>query len=100
MVDLAALSIVLNAVLKYKVEIVKEVLEFKILVLLQLALDGAKVHGVLDDIKVVRDVELLWIYRLVEDPCLVVLPKAVEETFSRFFPAITDWSLLRNFLNF
>lgn len=77
MVNLAALPVVLNTVLKDKVEIVEEVLKFEVLILLQLVFNCPKVHRVLDDVEVVRDVELLGINRLVEDPGLVVLPETV-----------------------
>ncbi len=54
----------------------------------------------LDYLKVVGDVKLLWIDGLMEDPCLVVLPKTVEESLGRLFPAIVDGSCLGDLLDF
>lgn len=87
---LAVLPVVLQAVLKHKVQIVEEVLELQVLVRVQLLLYRAEVHRLIDDVVVVRDVELLGVHWLVEDPSLVVLPDRLDHTLSRLVPAFID----------
>ena len=83
---MAVFSIVLDAVIKHEIHIDDEVPEFQVLIRLELVLDRAEVHGLLDDVKVVRDVQLHRIHRLVEDPGLVVLPERVEQPLCSLIP--------------
>jgi len=94
--DLTVLSVVLNAVLEDEVHIVEEVLQLEVLIRVQFLLDEAKVHWLLNDVKIVGDVQLLRVDRLVEDPRLIMLPQGVYHALSGFVPAIVDLSMIRH----
>ena len=66
-------AIILNAVLKHKVHIVEEVLELQILIRVELGFNRSKIHWLLNDVKVIRDVQALWIDWFKEDVGHVVL---------------------------
>lgn len=87
---LAVLAIVLQAVLEDEVQIVEEVLEFQVLVRVELLLDRTEVHWLLDDVKVVGDVQLLGIHRFVKDPCLMVLPNRCDHALGCLIPALIN----------
>jgi len=87
---LAVLAVVLQAVFEDEVQIVEEVLELQILVRVELLLDRAKIHWLLDDVKVVGDVQLLGIHRLVKDPSLMVLPNRCDHAFGCLIPALIN----------
>ena len=62
-------------------------------------LDEAEVHGLLDDVEVVGNVQFLRVDWLVEYPRCVVLPQRVHQSFGSLVPAIVNLSLLRHFRN-
>ena len=76
-----------------------EILHLSVLVSLQLLLDEAEVHGLLDDVEVVRNVQFLRVDWLVEYPRCVVFPQRVDQSFGGLIPAVVDLSLLRHFRN-
>lgn len=97
---MAVFSIVLDAVIKHEIHIDDEVPEFQVLIRLELVLDRAEVHGLLDNVKVVWDVQLHRIHWFVEDPRLVVLPERVEQPLCSFVPRIVDLGLVSYLGNF
>lgn len=73
--NLWVFAIVEEAVVEHEVDVIEELLAAQVLIRLQLLSDQAEVHRLLDDVKVVGDVQLLGIHCLVEDPSLIVLPQ-------------------------
>jgi hypothetical protein len=71
---LTILAIIENAVIKHELNIMQEVSHFCILILVKFSFDGSKVHRFFHDVEIVRDVEFLGVYWLVENPSVGVFP--------------------------
>ena len=65
-------SIVQPTVVKYELHILHEFLYTLILMFSELSFDRTKVHGILHDIGVVRDLELLPVDRIRKNICLLI----------------------------
>lgn len=66
--NLTIFAIILDAVLEHEIHIVEEVLKLQILIRVKLVFYCSKIHGMLDDVEIVRNVETLGINRLIENP--------------------------------
>jgi len=53
----------------------------------------------LNDVKVVKDVQLDGVDRLLENPGITMLPKILDQSLGCFIPAVINWGLLRNIRN-
>lgn len=53
---LSSISIIFKAILEDKVNIIEEVLEVQVFVLIKLVFYGSEIHGLLNNVKVVRDI--------------------------------------------
>ena len=73
--NLTLLTIVLDAIFEHKVNIVEEFSELKILVIVQLILYRPEVHRLLNNLKVIRNVQFFGVYGVMEDPGLVMFPQ-------------------------
>lgn len=67
--DTSILAVVKFAVVENELHIFHEFAYVVVALLLQLRFYRTKVHGLLYDGRIVRDVELLVIYWLLKDPC-------------------------------
>ena len=89
-------SIVQPAVVKYELHILHEILYTLILMFSELSFDRTKVHGILHDIGVVRDLELLPVDRIRKNICLLIAIESGEHALSCLLPLVVDWSRLGN----
>lgn len=71
---LARFSVVQYAVVEYQRHVVQKILQLRVLVAIELLFHSSEVHRLLDYIFVVGNIEFDRVYRLVEDPCVLVLP--------------------------
>lgn len=92
--NLTVLTVILNAVLEDQVHVVEEVLELQILIRVQLLLYRAEIHWLLNDLEVVRDVQLLRVNRFKEDPSLLQLHEVSHHSLCGFIPRIVDRCLI------
>ena len=97
--DLSGLSIVKDAIIKYQLHIVQEILHLGIDIVIQILLYSRQVHWLLNDVKVVKDVQLDGVDRLLENPGITMLPKILDQSLGCFIPAVINWGLLRNIRN-
>ncbi len=88
--------IVQPAIIKDKLHVVHEVLNASILVLLQLCLDRGEVHRVLDNHRVVINLELLVVDWVGEDVRFLVSLQCSQESLGSFLPLVENWRALRN----
>lgn len=95
---MGALSIVQDAVVEHKLYISNEVKRLQILVTIQLGFDGAKVHGFLDDVEVVRDIELYRVHWLMEDPRVLVLEERINDPLRSLVPVVVQHHVVRHLL--
>lgn len=70
-----------------------------VFVLLKLSLNGSKVHGVLHDIGVVRDVQRDIVHGVGEDVSSLVSLHGSQYALSCLLPLIKDWSAFWHFWN-
>jgi hypothetical protein len=87
-------SVVLDAVVKGKLNVVEEFLETLVSVLGELLADGVKVHWVLDDVEIIRDFKFNRIDWLLEDPALRQFPQHVKHLACQFFPRFVQKCVL------
>ena len=92
--NLTVLTVILNAVLEDQVHVVEEVLELQILIRVQLLLYRTEIHWLLNDLEVVRDVQLLRVNRFKEDPSLLQLHENSHNSLCSFIPRIVDRCLV------
>ena len=78
----------MEAITEDELQLLEEVLHVQVLVVLQLFVDSAKIHGVCDDVMIVSDAQLLWHNWLVENPGLRVLHQMGHHSPTHFFPVI------------
>mmetsp|Transcript_2609 Transcript_2609/g.3805 ORF Transcript_2609/g.3805 Transcript_2609/m.3805 type:complete len:290 (-) Transcript_2609:385-1254(-) len=102
--DVGTRRIIAMAVAKYQSHFIFKLVSVHIFSSLELLEHCTKVHGLLDHIKVVRNVQLDWIHWDVEWPCVLVLHYFEQCTFalthyrSKFgWSSVTTWSLCRSF---
>jgi hypothetical protein len=65
---MSAFSVVKNAIIEHQLYISQKVTRLQVLIIVQLLLDCAQVHGLFHNIEIVGDVKLHWVYWFVEDP--------------------------------
>ena len=65
-----------------------ELLDFEVLVLLQLLFDGAEIHGLFDDLEVIWDHEFFGFDRLAEDPCGLKAGYLLDHSLRSFLPMV------------
>ena len=97
--DLSFSSIVQPAIIKDELHVIHEVLNARILVLLQLCLDCREVHRVLYNVWIVFDFELLVINGVSEDVSFLVPLERCQQSLGCFLPLVENRSTLRNLRN-
>ncbi len=83
-------SVVKDAVIEDELHISYEVMSSQVLVCCKFLLYCPKVHWLLHNVEVVRNIELHWVYWLKEDPCMLELTKAIHNSSGSFVPMIID----------
>ena len=87
---LAVFAVVQDAVRENQLYVLQEVLHVQVLVVAQLLFYRSKVHWVLDDVEVVRDLQLLGVHWLQEDPGLVQLHEVLHHAHGYLLPVVLN----------
>ena len=86
--NIARLTIVQQTILKHQHHIVYELLQDVVLIRIQSLLDCAKVYRVLYYFIIVRYVQLLCVYWLMENLTLIQPPQLIKQSFSNLVPTL------------
>lgn len=91
---IALRTVVQPTIMEDELHIIHKVLNFLVLVLLELGFDSVEVHWVLHDEGVVRDLELHVVDWLTEDVGLLVAQEGGEQALGGFFPLVENGGAL------
>lgn len=89
--DTSVLTVVELAIIEHQFHIIGELSDVRVFLLFQLLLNRAKVHRSFYNRWIVRDVQLLDVDWVMEDPCGLVLPKSLKHSLRCFLPVIINW---------
>ena len=95
--NFAFCAIVDAAIIKYELHVIHEVLNALILVVLQLLLNRGEIHWVLDQQRIVRDVQFLIIDWVRKNVSLLVALDHGKHPLSGLFPLVENWGVIGHF---
>ena len=94
--DFVFSAIVDAAIIKYELHVIHEVLNALILVILQLLLNRGEIHWVLDQQRIVRDVQFLIVDWVRKNVSLLVALDHGKHPLSGLFPLVENWGVVGN----
>ena len=91
--DKTVLAIEQQAVVEAPLDVVNDLLHLEIVVVIQPLVDRPEVDGLLYDFEIVRDLQSIWINRVMEYSGRIDSPKTIDQPLSSFIPAVIQWSI-------
>lgn len=91
-----SILVVQHRIVKCEVDIRAEIFDGMVLSSIQFLLDGAKIHGFLNDLEIIRKAQFHWIDRAVEHPTVLMRLKSLEN-FRTLLLQLLWWELRFSF---